>query len=78
MRPQITVYLPARTKKWLIAYAAELGLHRTDVVRCLLERERRVGWLRWAVQVADPGSDRLQLTCSSAAKPRSARRGKKR
>ena len=78
MRPQVTVYLPAKTKKWLIAYAAELGLHRTDVVRCLLEHEMRVGWLRWAGEVPDPGSDRLRPTRSSRDKALFARRGKKR
>jgi hypothetical protein len=54
MRPQITAYLYSNTKKWLIAYAAECGLHRSEVVRLLLERERQVGWLRWALKIEDP------------------------
>jgi hypothetical protein len=54
MRPQITAYLYSDTKKWLVSYAAECGLHRSEVVRLLLERERQVRWLKWALETRDP------------------------
>jgi hypothetical protein len=88
MRPQVTAYLPRKTKEWLVAYAAKLGLHRTDVVRCLLERERQVQWLQWAMQIPDPGkaacnplprrSDRLPPGCGGSRKAESTRKSKKR
>jgi len=88
MRPQVTVYLSAETKRWLVAYAARLGLPRTDMVRCLLERERQVRWLEWALQIPDPGqsvgkplprrSDRLPRGYLGALTAMPARRRKKR
>jgi hypothetical protein len=54
MRPQITAYLHLDTKEWLTEYAAKLRLPCSDVVRLLVERERQVGWLKWARSVPDP------------------------
>ena len=62
MRPQITAYLYSDTKKWLVTYADRLGLDRSEVVRMLLEREKNVRWLEWAVKTDDPekaSSERL-------------------
>ena len=53
MRPQITTYLHPDTKKWLINYADRCHLHRSEVVRLLLERERQVMWLLWALNTPD-------------------------
>jgi hypothetical protein len=54
MRTQITAYLHADTKPWLRKYADECGLKESEVVRLLLEREKQVRWLRWALIVDDP------------------------
>jgi len=54
MRPQITSYLHPDTKKWLTAYAKKFGMDRSEVVRVLLEREKQVRWLQWALATADP------------------------
>jgi len=54
MRTQITAYLHADTKPWLQKYARECGLGESEVVRLLLEREKQVRWLRWALSALDP------------------------
>lgn len=53
-RRQVTVYLKTAQADWLADDASELGLDRSEVVRLLIEREREVGWLRWARCVPDP------------------------
>jgi hypothetical protein len=61
MRPQITAYLYPDTKKWLISYSASCGLHRSEIVRLVLERERQIQWLKWALKTPDPrqGSSKM-------------------
>jgi hypothetical protein len=54
MRTQITAYLHADTKPWLQKYARECGMGESEVVRLLLEREKQVRWLRWALSTLDP------------------------
>ena len=55
MRQQVTVYLKSQeTSAWLADYAKDLGLDRSEVVRLLIERERKVGWLRWSLSARDP------------------------
>lgn len=54
MRPQITAYLHLDTKEWLTKYASKLRLPRSEVVRLLVERERQIGWLSWALATPDP------------------------
>jgi hypothetical protein len=66
MRPQITAYLYPDTKRWLLAYAAECRMRRSEIVRLLLEREQQVGWLRWALKTRDPAQ--------AASKPLSRKR----
>ncbi len=48
MRPQVTTYLRPKTVQWLTSYAKHLRLPRTDIIRALIERERRVGGLKRA------------------------------
>ncbi len=54
MRTQITVYLSQDAKQWLAEYAAQMNLKESEVVKCLIERERQVKWLQWALQQSDP------------------------
>ncbi len=53
-RRQTTVHLDAETKEWLSEYAASLKLKESEVLRCLLTRERQVQWLKWAMDQPDP------------------------
>ena len=54
MRPQITAYLNEGTRAWVRNYAEELGLKESEVVRLLIERERKIQWLSWSLQQPDP------------------------
>ena len=54
MRTQITAYLSEETKVWLQRYARGLGLKESEVVRLLIERERRIQWLSWSLDQPDP------------------------
>jgi len=53
-RPQVTVYLDPETKDWLTKYGSSLHTKESEVLRLLVERERRIGWLRWALHQKDP------------------------
>ena len=53
MELQITAYLSAKTDHWLEEYSTRCGLNRAEVVRLLVTRERRVKWLKWAVEQVD-------------------------
>ena len=64
MRSQITVYLDEQTKKWLSGYARKAHFKESEVVRFLIEREREIGWLDWAIKHPDPA----QLDSSTAEK----------
>ncbi len=57
-RRQITVHLDAETKEWLSEYAASLKLKESEVLRCLLTRERQVQWLKWAMDQPDPSQSK--------------------
>ena len=54
MRTQITAYLNPKTKLWLRKYAADCRLGESEVVRLLVQREERIGWLKWAQSAPDP------------------------
>ena len=54
MRPQITAYINEGTRDWVRKYAEELGLKESEVVRLLIERERKIRWLSWSLQQPDP------------------------
>jgi hypothetical protein len=47
-RPQVTAYLSLSTRKWLDGYAKKFGLEKSEAVRILIERERRIRWLETA------------------------------
>ena len=47
-RPQVTAYLSQTTRKWLDGYAKKFGLEKSETVRILIEREKRVRWLEAA------------------------------
>ena len=47
-RPQVTAYLSRTTRKWLDGYAKKFGLEKSEAVRILIERERRIRWLETA------------------------------
>lgn len=53
VRPQAVGYVDPRDREWLDRYAKKLSLNRSDAVRLLLERERRVKWLLWSLAVPD-------------------------
>jgi hypothetical protein len=53
-RPQVTVYLDPETKDWLTKYGSTLHTKESEVLRLLVERERRIEWLRWALHQKDP------------------------
>lgn len=79
MRPQITAYLHLDTKDWLDKYASALRLPKSEIVRLLIERERQVRWLKWALPIPDPAMgaaagmprqrDRLPARWKSSPKP---------
>lgn len=54
MRPQITTYLHADTRRWLERYSKRVGLTQSETLRLLVEREQMVRWLEWAMLVPDP------------------------
>jgi hypothetical protein len=47
-RPQVTAYVSLSQRKWLDDYVRQFGLDRSEAVRMLIERERRVRWLEAA------------------------------
>ena len=49
-RVQITAYLHPDTEQWVTEYARTHGIGLSDLVRLLLQRERRINWLRWAMR----------------------------
>ena len=67
MRTQITVYLDEQTKKWLAKYARQTHLKESEVVRFLIQREREVGWLQWAIQQRDPAQRGSSKTLKAIA-----------
>ena len=69
MRTQITVYLDDETKIWLTEYASLLHQRATEVVRLLVEREKEVEWLKWALQQPDPAQDQKSSLLSGPKKP---------
>jgi len=50
LRSQMTVYLHSETKKWLKSYADGISLRESEIVRCLIEREKRKPWLEPILQ----------------------------
>ena len=52
MKKQITAYLHRDTDRWLRKYAHAHGVTRSEIVRILLLRERRLHWLAPALKVA--------------------------
>lgn len=65
MRAQVAVYLHPDTKRWLKRYSDKLGMTQSEVARALVERERQIEWLQWALQTPDPA-----LRASKAMEPR--------
>lgn len=53
-RKQITGHLDSETKEWFSEYASSMHMADSEAIRLLIERERRVGWLRWALNQKDP------------------------
>jgi hypothetical protein len=81
MRPQTTVYIDKKTRKWLTGYAAKLGLRSSEVVRFLIRRETEIEWLAWAIQQPDPKQPksgarlrRSTLAASPSQQPKPRRR----
>jgi hypothetical protein len=77
MRPQITVYLAPELKRWLTRYAKGLHLRESEVVKLLVEQEKSVGWLRWALRQSgptDPQRGPLLVIRASLARKKPARR----
>lgn len=54
-RPQVTAYLSRTTRKWLDGYAKKFGLEKSEAVRILIEREKRIRWLEAAFNL--PATD---------------------
>ena len=54
-RPQVTAYLSQATRKWLDGYAKKFGLEKSEAVRILIEREKRIRWLEVAFDL--PATD---------------------
>jgi hypothetical protein len=71
-RPQVTAYVSLSLRKWLDDYVRQFGLDRSEAVRMLIERERRVRWLEAAFYLP---TDDLHSK-SSARKVRVGRRNK--
>jgi hypothetical protein len=71
-RPQVTVYLDPETKDWLTKYGSSLHTKESEVLRLLVERERRIEWLRWALHQKDPSqpSDSPSLTAAEQVSSR--------
>jgi hypothetical protein len=61
-RPQVTAYLSHTTRKWLDGYAKKFGLEKSETVRILIEREKRIRWLEAAfnLPLTDPPAKPLR------------------
>lgn len=58
MRKQTTTHLRGDQKEWLPEYASGLGLGESELLRILVERERRTRWLETVLNnVSSPTSD---------------------
>ena len=67
-RRQATAHLDVETKEWLSKYAASLKLKESEILRCLLMRERQVQWLKWAMDQPDPSQHKTGPRLRAPAK----------
>jgi hypothetical protein len=53
LRPQVTVHIDRDTRDWLDRYARRFRLSSSELLRLLIRRERKVGWLKSAFHMPD-------------------------
>jgi hypothetical protein len=58
--PKVTTYIDPVTNEWLNRYADSLGIKRSELVRILIQRERRNHWLERAMDDPDAVPIRLR------------------
>jgi len=57
---KVTTYIDTVTNEWLQRYADSLGIKRSELVKLLIERERRNHWLERAMDDPDAVPIRLR------------------
>jgi hypothetical protein len=72
LRPQITAHIDRETRDWLDRYAKSFKLSASELLRLLIRRERKVGWLKSAFSLPDADA-RLIIGGSQKSLPQSDR-----
>lgn len=66
-RPQVTAHIDADTREWLGRYAKKLKLNPSELVRLLIQRERRTRWIEKSLSLSDEDLAALSIRRSAAS-----------